>query len=143
MACGGVPMTARTFSHLLRAATRAHDRILEKQLSRAMLTTQQLAVLEAVRDNPDAPNKSIVEITGMDRSTTSELVHRLGARGLLTIGRSEGDGRAHTVRLSFAGKKVMAAAKLSRERADAIISRAVGRRAPELLVMLDKIARVQ
>lgn len=137
----GAAMTARSFSHLLRAATRRHDKILEGAIARSHLTVQQLAVMEAVRDSGPCSQAAIIKATGIDRSTLSAIAVGLRGRGLLYITRSEKDPRANIVKLSIVGKRTLARVKLERAKADQIFSSRIGGKTPAFLAMLGKIAR--
>lgn len=133
-------MVARSFSHLLRAATRVHDGILEKVTRRANLTVQQFAVMEAVREHGPAKNARLSEATGIDRSTIATIIHALQSRGLLSVQRSLHDGRTNKVVLSYRGRAAMAKVASARATADKIFAAPLGRRGSELLAILDEIA---
>lgn len=71
------------------------------------LRPRQLIVLRAVEAAPGVSQTSLVEATGIDRSTMSEIAKRLLRRGLLKRRRSKMDARAYTVELTAAGQQVL------------------------------------
>ena len=50
---------------------------------------------------------AIVEATGIDRSTVSEMTRRLVEKGLVHRRRARSDARAYAVRLTHAGRKMI------------------------------------
>jgi DNA-binding MarR family transcriptional regulator len=61
----------------------------------------------AVAKKDGVSQTDIVNATGIDRSTTAELVTRLVKKGWLQRRRAKDDARAYAVRLTAAGKKAM------------------------------------
>jgi DNA-binding MarR family transcriptional regulator len=70
------------------------------------LTLPQVLVLSAVRLAGPCSQTNIVTITGIDRSTASDLVSRLIGKGLVARKRSKEDARAYLVSLTAGGEKV-------------------------------------
>jgi DNA-binding MarR family transcriptional regulator len=64
-------------------------------------------VLSVVADKEGVSQTDIVNATGIDRSTTAEMVRRLVKRGWLQRRRTKDDARVYAVRLTAAGKKAM------------------------------------
>lgn len=71
------------------------------------ITPRQFAVLSAVAKQEGINQMDIVDATGVDRSTTSELVGRLVKKGWLHRRRTKEDARAYAVQLTAAGRKAL------------------------------------
>ena len=69
------------------------------------LTPRQFAVLEAVAQADGLSQTAVMIATGIDRSSTSELVRRLVARGWLQRRRTKRDSRVYSVRLTIEGRE--------------------------------------
>jgi MarR family transcriptional regulator, temperature-dependent positive regulator of motility len=67
-------------------------------------TSPQFAVLNAVASSDDVDQRTVGELTGLDRSTTAEIVSRLADRGLLRRVRDPWDGRRNVLRLTTDGE---------------------------------------
>jgi DNA-binding MarR family transcriptional regulator len=73
----------------------------------ADLTPRQFAVLTAVAENEGLSQTGIVQRTGIDRSTLTDLVRRLVKKGLLQRRRNKKDARAFVLKLTGDGQKVL------------------------------------
>ena len=83
-----------------------------KRSARTALTRSQFAVLNAVKQSGGGGTQStLVEATGIDRSSMADLVSRLVKRGWLRRRRAEHDKRANDVQLTAKGAVVFAAAE--------------------------------
>lgn len=76
----------------------------------AELTPRQYVVLRAVAESDDPSQTTLVEKTGIDRSTLADIVRRLVERGLLQRRRTRRDARMYAVRLTEAGEAVLKSA---------------------------------
>jgi DNA-binding MarR family transcriptional regulator len=89
--------------HLLRMAAQRHTRIWSEVVGED-LTSVQFALLESCRLAVEAgtsPDQAAVAATsGIDRSTTAEMVARLTSQGWLTSTRSDADRRRQVLRLT-------------------------------------------
>ena len=90
--------------HLLHRASQAADRLFV-ELAGTELTPRQFVVLATVADADGANQATIVELTGIDRSSIAELVKRLVDRGVLRRRRSRRDTRSYVVTLTAAGRQ--------------------------------------
>ncbi|MFO7295321.1 MAG: helix-turn-helix domain-containing protein [Clostridia bacterium] len=81
----------------------------EQQLKKLphKLTVAQMSVLYATDRDHECSQKKICDVTGIDRSTTANVVRRLEAKGLVTVKASNHDRRANCVRLTKDGKKAL------------------------------------
>ena len=105
---GGVAALDQSPSHLLhRALQRALD-IYAEGFGDAGITQRQFAVLAAADEHEGATQADLVRITGIDRSTLADMVRRMIGKGLLERERSNLDARANAVRLTEAGRAVLA-----------------------------------
>jgi len=71
------------------------------------LTPRQLAVLIAVAENTGSSQTAIGERTGIDRSTSADVVRRLHKKGLLRRHRTDADARAYEVEITPTGRRVL------------------------------------
>lgn len=74
------------------------------------VTSRQLFVLRALGADPGTSQTAVVEATGIDRSTMSEILKRLISRKLVKRRRAQKDARAYVVQLTDEGSAVLAAA---------------------------------
>jgi DNA-binding MarR family transcriptional regulator len=109
---------AETPSHLMRRCHQFYGDLYARESGDRHLTKQQYLVLTALEQHDGVSQTSLVETTGIDRSTLAEMIRRMLDRGLLSRKRAEEDGRANTVVITQAGKRVMRAARLAAERAE-------------------------
>jgi len=82
------------------------------------LTPQQFTVLAALEHNEGASQTTLVDITGIDRSTLAEMARRMVDKGLLERERTEEDQRANAVAITATGRKALRSARLAAERAE-------------------------
>jgi MarR family transcriptional regulator, temperature-dependent positive regulator of motility len=104
--------------HLLHRAGQCAEEIFLARMARS-ITPRQLAVLITVAEEEGLSQTDITERTGIDRSTTADLVRRLLRRGLLQRRRSRQDARAYVLKLTDAGKRALDAADPLAKRVDA------------------------
>jgi MarR family transcriptional regulator, temperature-dependent positive regulator of motility len=97
--------------HLLHRAVQRADDIFADNVSEANLTPTQYAVLVGVAQSADLSQTDLVEVTGSDQTTLSEVVRRLLKKGLLQRRRRKEDTRKYAVRLTEAGRQVLQAAE--------------------------------
>ena len=130
--------------HLLRRASQAADFLFAAQCRDGQMTARQFAILAAVGANDGAPQSVLVEETGIDRSTLSEVMNRLDSKGLLTRQRNASDARAYRVHLTPAGAEALAAGSTAAEHVDRQLSEMTGpEEAAELRRLLQIIATSQ
>jgi DNA-binding MarR family transcriptional regulator len=96
---------ARSPIHVLHRATQSADSIFHTTIGD--LTTRQLAVLEAVAVHDGASQMILTQVTGIDRSTISDLIKRLTRKRLLQRRRTAADARAYAVKLTDEGHRVL------------------------------------
>ena len=74
------------------------------------LTARQFTVLRAIAAHPRLTQKELVALTGIDRSTASNIVTRLAHQGLVLRPKSVKGARARTLELTTEGKETLRAA---------------------------------
>jgi DNA-binding MarR family transcriptional regulator len=92
---------------LHRASQRA-DSLFARNVGDAELTPRQFAVLQAVAENNGLSQTDIMAATGIDRSSTAELVRRLVTNGGLQRRRKRRDARIYAVRITSRGRELLA-----------------------------------
>src|SRR5262245_3959567 len=112
--------------HLLHRAEQAADRVFNDG-ALAFTTPRQLEVLIAVATHDGCNLTVVIEHTGIDRSTTTELVRRLVSKGLLQKRRSRQDARAFVLNLTNSGRLLLAAADPVARNLDAVLLQALPR----------------
>jgi MarR family transcriptional regulator, temperature-dependent positive regulator of motility len=88
--------------HLLRRALQAMNQLWDHEVSH-VITSPQFAALNALYGEPALDQRTLGERISLDRSTMTEVVARLDARGLIKTARDSNDGRRKTIRLTPKG----------------------------------------
>ena len=94
--------------HLLHRASQRADSLFARHVGDAELTPRQFAVLEAVAGQSGLSQTDIMAATGIDRSSTAELVRRLVSNGCLQRRRTRRDTRVYAVRITARGREMLA-----------------------------------
>jgi DNA-binding MarR family transcriptional regulator len=68
-------------------------------------TARQSVVLETIANNPKCKQQTLTAITGIDRSTMSDIVRRLYLKGWVNRARQKGDQRAFALEITEKGKQ--------------------------------------
>jgi DNA-binding MarR family transcriptional regulator len=97
--------------HLLYRAAQRADQLFARKAGRNSLTPRQFAVLTAVAGANGLSQTAIMAATGIDRSSTGELVSRLVAKDLLQRRRVRRDSRTYAVRITVKGQEMLRAAE--------------------------------
>lgn len=90
--------------HLLHRAGQCADEIFAVSVGQAGLTPRQFAVMTAIANSEEPSQTTLVERTGIDRSTMADIVRRLTSRGLVQRRRTRRDARRYAVRLTDKGE---------------------------------------
>jgi DNA-binding MarR family transcriptional regulator len=109
---------SRSPIHLLHRASQCAELIFHNAVA-DRVTARQLAVLMVIGEREGASQAEITEATGIDRSTTAEVMRRLVKKGLVQRRRSRADTRAYELRLTDEGNKALEAAEPVARRIDA------------------------
>lgn len=97
--------------HLLHRAGQCADELFAIQVGQSDLTPRQFAVMRAVAGSDEPSQTTLVEKTGIDRSTLADIVRRLVTKGLLQRKRTRRDARMYAVRLTEKGVAALKAAE--------------------------------
>lgn len=89
--------------HLLHRAGQCADEVFSLNLPAGTMTPRQYAVLKSVEASVEPSQTTLVEMTGIDRSTIADIVRRLVERGLLQRRRTRRDARMYALRLTAKG----------------------------------------
>jgi DNA-binding MarR family transcriptional regulator len=106
---------------LLHRASQRADNLFAQHIGNGQLTPRQFAVLKAVSEADGLSQTAIMSATGIDRSTTAELVRRLVSGGLLQRRRTRRDARIYAVRITTRGRQALAAAEPAARATDAAL----------------------
>lgn len=90
--------------HLLHRAGQCADEMFAVSVGEVGLTPRQFAVMTAIANSEEPSQTTLVERTGIDRSTMADIVRRLTSRGLVQRRRTRRDARRYAVRLTDKGE---------------------------------------
>lgn len=107
--------------HLLHRAQQAADEAFAAAFADTGLTPRQLAVLVVVGEREGTNQVGLVDATGIDRSTTADLVRRLMRKGLIARRRARHDARSNVLRLTDEGKSLLESFRLRAAEVDQIL----------------------
>lgn len=111
----------RSATHLLHRAQQMAVNLSAEVLAKKGLTIRQFAVLAALHEENGQSQSSLVEMTGIDRSTLADMVARMEKSGLVERVTSKEDARAKAVSLTDAGEKSYQDAAPTVQEADLIL----------------------
>ena len=93
--------------HLLHRASQIADDLFANHADLSGLTSRQFIVLAAIEGTDGISQTDITGSTGIDRSTLTDLIGRLHAKGLVARNRSRADARSYEVRLTAQGQALL------------------------------------
>lgn len=96
--------------HLIHRARQCADVVLQNRSLELDLTPTQILILAAVSANAGLSQTELCEATGIDRSTTADVVRRMVNKGLLRRVRTKKDARTYALNLTVQGHQAMSAA---------------------------------
>jgi DNA-binding MarR family transcriptional regulator len=94
------------------------DNLFARNIGEIRLTPRQYAVLRAVAQADGLNQMAIMAATGIDKSTTAEVVRRLVSNGALQRRRKKLDARQYAVRLTAKGREMLTKGELAARAAD-------------------------
>ncbi len=94
--------------HLIRRAQQRAVEFYAEEVGENGLRPRQFALLLSIGRNPGANQTDLVRITGIDRSTMTDLARRLADRGLLERRPTAGDKRSKALWITAAGRRAVA-----------------------------------
>ncbi len=116
-----INLAASSTTHLLHLVEQFAEDIFGRSIGDLGITTRQYVVLSVVDGLKDPSQTKLCEISGIDRSTLADIVHRLVVRGLLTRRRTREDVRMYAVRITPEGKAVLKKAQPIAQKVDAAV----------------------
>ena len=122
----------------MHRAAQAADEVFSREVG--SFTPRQYAVMICVGAADDVSQKDIVDRTGIDRSTVSEMIARLVKARLLQRRRNKDDTRAYDVQLTAAGREALSVAEGKVRRAEAFVLS--GLRADRRDAFLERLALI-
>lgn len=111
----------RSATHLLHRAQQMAVNLSAEVLAKKGLTIRQFAVLAALHEENGQSQSSLVEMTGIDRSTLADMVARMEKSELVERVTSKEDARAKAVSLTALGEKAYQEAAPTVQEADTIL----------------------
>jgi DNA-binding MarR family transcriptional regulator len=126
--------------HLLHRAGQCADEIFSLSLPPGTMTPRQYAILKAVEASTEPSQTTLVEMTGIDRSTVADIVRRLVERGLLQRRRTRRDARMYALRLTAKGVTALRNAEPAAQSTDDKLLAAL--QPGERAVFLDALVRI-
>jgi DNA-binding MarR family transcriptional regulator len=96
--------------HLIRRCQQRALDVFVAEVGENGPTPTQFAVLLNVFQNPGMSQTALVQASGIDRSTLTEILRRMIDRGLVSRTRVKEDQRANALTLTQAGEEMLAAA---------------------------------
>ncbi len=97
--------------HLLHRVHQCAGELFQSHMNGLDVTTTQYTVLVAAQEKDGLSQQDIINATGIDRSTVSQVVQLLIRKGLLKRRRTRHDARAYSVSLTDAGRDVLKASE--------------------------------
>lgn len=126
--------------HLLHRLRQCAGELFQAEMNGIDLTPRQYVVLVAASQKDGLSQQEIIDTTGIDRSTISQVVQLMIRKGLLKRRRAKTDARAYSITLSDHGRDVLEAAEPNVRRIDeALISALPPERAAEFIDSLRTI----
>jgi DNA-binding MarR family transcriptional regulator len=95
--------------HLLRRCHQRSEELFATAVGSDGPTRQQVALLVSAVQNPEASQAELVELTGIDKNTLTQMINRLTARGLLERHPSKRDRRTNAISATAAGVRLLEA----------------------------------
>ncbi|WP_405859992.1 MarR family winged helix-turn-helix transcriptional regulator [Streptomyces sp. NBC_00090] len=95
----------RYAGHLIRRAEQVHTSLWSKFVSETV-TSQQFAVLNALRKSPGIDQRTVARLTSLDRSTAHHIVRRLTTQHYVSRARDLADRRRTLLALTAEGREL-------------------------------------
>ncbi len=107
----GDPPLTHSPLHLLHRVHQCAGELFQSQMADVDLTTTQYTVLVATAEKDGLSQQEIINFTGIDRSTVSQVVQLLIRKGFLKRRRTRMDARTYAVSLTEYGCDVLKASE--------------------------------
>lgn len=127
-------------THLLHRASQLADDAVKSELEKLKVTPRQFALLTAIEAHSGSTQVELVAISGIDRSTMTDMTRRLVVRGLIEKGIGDGDRRTASLTLSSSGKRLLKQCRSAVQTAEAeFLARLSPTRRKSLLTTLGQV----
>jgi DNA-binding MarR family transcriptional regulator len=93
--------------HVLHRVSQLATEMFSRELGESDLTPRQLVVLLCVAESEGLSQADIVDKTGVDRSTVTDIVRRLQKKGWVQRRRTREDARAYAVKVTEEGHRLL------------------------------------
>lgn len=97
--------------HLLHRVRQCASDLFQAEMAELNLTARQYVVLVAVSHKDGASQQDIIDSTGIDRSTVSQIMQTMIRKGYLKRRRTREDARAYAITLTPYGRDVLKASE--------------------------------
>lgn len=113
-----MPTSGSSALVLLHRAGQCADELFVHSIGTSNLTPRQFAVMAAIASSEEPSQTTLVNQTGVDRSTMADIVRRLTLRGLVQRRRTKRDARRYIVRLTAKGEEALQLGESGARRTD-------------------------
>jgi DNA-binding MarR family transcriptional regulator len=93
--------------HLLHRVHQRATELFQEKMAGMDLTARQYVVLVTASQKDGASQQDIIDATGIDRSTVSQIMQTMIRKGLLKRRRTKEDARAYAITLTEHGRDVL------------------------------------
>ncbi len=101
----------RSLLHLLHRVRQCAGELFQAEMAGIDLTARQYVVLVAAAHKDGSSQQDIIDRTGIDRSTVSQVVQTMIRKGLLKRRRTREDARAYAITLTPYGRDILKASE--------------------------------
>ncbi len=97
--------------HLLHRVHQRATELFQEKMAGIDLTARQYVILVTASQNDGASQQDIIDATGIDRSTVSQIMQTMIRKGLLKRRRTKDDARAYAITLTDHGRDILKASE--------------------------------
>jgi len=97
--------------HLLHRVHQRATELFQERMAGLDLTARQYVILVTAAQNDGARQQDIIDTTGIDRSTVSQIMQTMIRKGLLKRRRTKEDARAYAITLTEHGRDILKASE--------------------------------
>ena len=97
--------------HLLHRVHQHATELFQEKMAGIDLTARQYVILVTASQNDGASQQDIIDVTGIDRSTVSQIMQTMIRKGLLKRRRTKDDARAYAITLTDHGRDILKASE--------------------------------
>jgi len=97
--------------HLLHRVHQRATELFQEKMAGINLTARQYVVLVTAAQHDGASQQDIIDATGIDRSTVSQIMQTMLRKGLLKRKRTREDARAYAITVTEHGRDVLKASE--------------------------------